>query len=132
MVGDILEKSDPWPEIGHDVTDVWPQVTGILFGLFPSGNAEWLARISRSDDIHAATPRFAVKGSNVRPDRRGIQCFVFHARRKDAGRIGFPLNKTNGSAARDCEVKSKLKPASSRAKGQLGGGMTIHTNKSVK
>lgn len=127
MVGYVLEKSDPWPEVGHDVADVRPEVPGIVFCFFASGDGEWLARISRSDDIHAATPRFAVESSNVRPDRRRIQGLICHARRKDAGGIGFPLDITNGVTVRQSEFESKLKSSGPRTEGQHCGGRTIHT-----
>lgn len=131
MVGDVLKKRDPWPQVGDDVADVRPEVPWIAFRLLASGDGEWLARISRSDDIHAATPLAAIEGANIRPDRRRIQGFIFHARSKDAGGIGFPLDITNGLAARDGELESKLKPSGPGAQGQHCGGMTIHTRNSL-
>lgn len=126
MVRYILEETYSRFDGADDVADERPEVAGIGLGLFSSGNGKWLARITRSDDIHASTPRRWIEGSNVRPDRRCIQGRVFHARSKDAGRIGFPLDITNGSAFRQREFKSKLKPACAGTQGQHCWGVTIH------
>jgi len=74
-------------------------MSGIIGSTSSADNAKRLARVSGSNNIHFATPRAAVEGSKVRPDRRDIQGFVFHARSKDRRCIGFPLDITNGSVS---------------------------------
>lgn len=56
-----------------------------------------MARETCSEDIHEATPRAAVKGDNVVPDRSRIQGLVFHPRHERGRCVAFPLNVTNGS-----------------------------------
>ena len=126
MVGYIFKEAEAWLDDADNIADAWPEVSGIGFGLFTSGDGKWLARITRSDDIHASTPRRWIEGSKVRPDRRCIHGLIFHARSKDAGRIGFPLDITNGSAFRQREFKAKLKPACAGTQGQHCWGVTIH------
>lgn len=126
MVRYIFKEAQARLDGADNFADEGPEVTGVGFGLFSSGDGKWLARIARSDDIHASTPRRWIEGSNVRPDRCCIQGRVFHARCKDCGGIGFPLDITNGSAFRQREFKSKLKPARAGTQGQHCEGMTIH------
>ena len=126
MVGYVFKETEAWFDSVNDVADVGPKMAGIGFGLLASGDGKWLARITRSDDIHASTPWLWVKGFNVRPDRRRIHRFIRHARCKLGGSIGFPLDITNGSAFRQREFKPKLKPACAGTQGQHCWGMTIH------
>ncbi len=112
MVGDVLEKTPLGLDFTGDAGNMWPQVAGILLSPLASGDAERLAGVSGSDAINFSTPWLAVKGSNVRPDRRRIQPSCFHMRNKEAGNIGFPLDITNGTGIRHGETQAKLKPAS--------------------
>jgi hypothetical protein len=94
---DVLEEAERWMYFFDNPGDVWPQVALVLMPLALACDAERLARVARSDEIHDATPRFAVEGGNVIPDRCLIQGLVFHPRH-EAGRCeGVPLNVTNGS-----------------------------------
>jgi hypothetical protein len=62
-----------------------------------------LAWEAANDAIHRSTPGASVEGAYVGPDRRVIQCAVFHARRQDAGGIRLPLQVTDG-ASLDAQV----------------------------
>jgi hypothetical protein len=112
MVGDVLEKAPLGLDFTGDAGNVWPQVAGILLSPLAAGDAERLAGVSGSDTINFATPWVAVKGSNVRPDRRRIQPSCFHMRNKEAGDIGFPLDSTNQLCCWFGKFESKLKPPS--------------------
>jgi hypothetical protein len=70
-----------------------------------AGEAERLARVSANDAIHDATPRSAVEGSNVRPDRRRSQDRIFHARRQDRGGECFAFNVADDASR---SAKGKL------------------------
>lgn len=67
MMGDIFQEDEVGLDLADDAGHVRPQVT--LVGLGPSlpGDGEWLARITGSDAMNAATPRAAVEGSQIRP-----------------------------------------------------------------
>jgi len=67
-----------------------------------AGDGQVLARESSNDAIHSATPRDAVKGSNVGPDRSLAQAAVFHTRRQDCGRRSFPLHEADRASAWNC------------------------------
>jgi hypothetical protein len=112
MVGDVLKKAPLGLALAGDTGDVWPEVAGVIGSAFFPRDTERLAGVSGSDAINFSTPWLAVKGSNVRPDRRRIQPSCFHMRNKEAGNIGFPLDITNGTGIRHGETQAKLKPAS--------------------
>ena len=69
---------------------------------------ERLARIARSDDVHRAAPRAAVKGGNVVPDRRSIQGRVFHPRHEDGRGVGVPLDMTHSAISGEREVQPEV------------------------
>jgi hypothetical protein len=47
-----------------------PEVPGVVFSFFVPCNAERLAGISGRDKIHLSTPRAAIEGCKIVPDRR--------------------------------------------------------------
>jgi len=73
-----------------------------------SSERDRLTRRASSDEIHAAAPRAAVEGSQVRPDRSRLQTAVLHARDQDCGCVSFPLNVTDGSQRGDGESDTEL------------------------
>jgi hypothetical protein len=101
---DVLQKHEPRTAIGCDSADFEEQAGPLPVkpGALP-GNRQVLARESGNDAIHFSTPSASVEGAKVGPDRSRIQASFFHARRKDCGCVGFPLNVTNG-ASLDAQV----------------------------
>ena len=83
MMGDILEEDEGRFDFADDAGDMRPEVARIVRAPALAGDGERLARIARSDDVHRAAPRAAVKGGKVVPDRRRIQGRVFHPRHED-------------------------------------------------
>jgi hypothetical protein len=63
------------------------------------GDAVVLARVSRSEDIHDATPRSAVEGGKVAPDRRRMKPPRFHRSAQACGGSGFPLHVADAAAS---------------------------------
>jgi hypothetical protein len=57
-----------------------------------AGEAEWLARIARSEDVHASVKAACWEGSQVRPDRRCIQEIRFHLLNQVRAGEGFDLH----------------------------------------
>jgi hypothetical protein len=112
MVGNVLEKAPLGLDFTGDAGNVWPQMPWVIGSAFFPCDAEGLAGVSGSDTINFATPWLAVKGSNIRPDRRRIQPSCFHMRNKEAGDIGFPLDSTNQRCCWFGKFESKLKPPS--------------------
>jgi hypothetical protein len=73
-----------------------------------SGDTVSLARVSRSDNIHASTPSCAVKGSSVRPDRSWMKPPCFHRRDQACGCCCFPLQVADASASLSPMMEGKL------------------------
>jgi hypothetical protein len=111
MVADVLEEAESGQDLRDDAPDAGPEVPRVALAAPPPCPGEGLAGVAASDAIHLATPRPAVEGLNVRPDRGLIQGFLCHAADKDCGRKGFPLDITNAPGCRIGELDAELKPA---------------------
>ena len=62
-----------------------------------AGNGEVLARSSASDAIHEATPRAAVEGAEIVPNRGLAQGLLRHPGHEAGRGEGFPLDVTNSA-----------------------------------
>ena len=97
MMGDILEEDQGWFDLADDAGDMRPEVARVLRAPSLARDAEWLARIARSDDVHRAAPRAAVEAGNVVPDRRWIHGRLFHPRHENGRGVGFPFDMAHSS-----------------------------------
>ena len=97
MMGDILEEDEGRLDLTDDAGDMRPEVARVVRAPALARDGEWLARISRSDDVHRAAPRAAVEAGNVVPDRRAIQGRVFHPRHESGCGEGFPFDMAHSS-----------------------------------
>jgi hypothetical protein len=70
-------------------------VSRIVGALSLSGDTERLTRVAANNEIHDATPRSAVKGSEICPYRRIIQGFFFDARSQARDCICFVFHETD-------------------------------------
>ncbi|GLS88385.1 hypothetical protein GCM10010873_33590 [Cypionkella aquatica] len=115
MMGDILEEHEGRFDFADDAGDMRPEVAWIL-GTEPSAcDAERLARIARSDDVHRAAPRSAVEGGNVVPDNRLIQGRVFHPRHESGCGEGFPFDMAHSTISGDGDCESEVESSGARA-----------------
>jgi len=94
---DVLQKHLYGFNLANDTSDMWPEVSGVVLAAPSSRDAERLARIPRSDDIHDSTPASAIKGCEIVPDRSLVQAAVRHARRQDCSDGTFPLTVSDGT-----------------------------------
>jgi hypothetical protein len=84
---------------------------------------ERLAWIAASDEIHDATPRSAVEGSQVGPDRSRSHDFFRHASRQYRGSERFALNVADRASRSACsKVNSEVEAAVPGAEGQHVNG----------
>jgi hypothetical protein len=104
----VLQEDESRFHVAKDADDSRPEPTVVILPLPLPGAAPRLTREARRDDIHDATPRAAVEGEQVIPDRSRIQGLVFHPRHEGGRRVGVPLNMTNGLVGRDGQVDSEL------------------------
>jgi len=92
MSSDVFENNESWSALSDDPGDVRPEVARVVLPGATTGDAERLAWITRSDEIHDSTPRASVEGGEVRPDRRAIQQRVLHPGHEDGRSVGVPLD----------------------------------------
>jgi hypothetical protein len=97
MAGDVLEEHERGSAFIDDPGDLGPEMSRVVGAALFSGDAEWLAGIARSDATHRSTPRSAVKGSQVVPDRCVRYVALFHTLCKNGRAVCVPLDSTNNS-----------------------------------
>lgn len=95
--GDVLAEDEGGGDFLDDLRDARPQVPLVSLSELLPCDAERLARVARSDEIHAAAPRSAVEGSEIVEDRSRIQLRVFHPRHEDGRGEGVPLDETHAA-----------------------------------
>lgn len=109
MTNDVLKKDCCGLGFSYDPRDMWPEVSRVIGAPAMSGDAERLARVARSDDIHDATPCSAIEGLEIVGDRRAIQPRFFHPRHESGRGESIPLNETHGSiGVSDGELESEF------------------------
>ena len=118
MMGDILEEDEGRLGLANDAGDMRPEVARVVRAPAFARDGERLARITRSNDVHRATPRAAVETGNVVPDRRLIQGRVFHPRHESGCGEGFPFDMAHSTISGDGDGKPEIEPARTGAEGQ--------------
>lgn len=118
MMGDILKEDEGRLAFADDAGDMRPEMARVVRALPFTSDAERLARISRSDDIHRAAPWAAVEGSNIVPDRCAIQGRVFHPRHESGCGVGFPFDMAHSSISGDGDGEPKVNAARTGAEGE--------------
>jgi hypothetical protein len=92
----------------HDSGDIGPEMSRIVLTASPASVAEGLAGITGRDEMNAATPRPAIEGSKVVPDRRVTQGLVRHPRHESGRRVAFPLDESHSSIVGFGEVQPEV------------------------
>ena len=117
----VLEEAPGWLNLSDDAGDVGPEVPGVVGSPSFTGDAERLARVAASDSIHEATPRLAIEGSHVRPDRSLRNRARFHVRGQDRGCTEFPFHPADSGGSGHGALDAEFKPTGSRAERQDAG-----------
>jgi hypothetical protein len=118
---DILQDDEAGSHFANDSSDLRPEVPLVLLTLPLPGNGERLARVSGSDDINAATPFFAVEGSQIRVNRRVLKRPFFHASLQDFADRVLPLHETDCSSAWNRQSDSEIESADAGAERKDAG-----------
>ena len=124
----VLQKEVSRTAITGNFDDLKEQPAALA--IEPSSSAckrQVLARESRNDAIHGSSPLVCVKGGDIAPDRCCIQAAFLHASRKDAGRVSFPFNVSDG-ASRSAQVSEPGSQSFAKLAdtGKQFDGMKIH------
>jgi hypothetical protein len=137
----VLAEETISPALIEDVDRAVEQPAVVEFAAPLSGQRISLARIARSDDIHASAKRSAVEGSSVGPDRRRMKPPRVHRRDQACGGCGFPLQVADAADSLSPmmvgELQSKLEAADAGAHaddvdGADGGGTNSHIHSPPK
>ncbi len=118
MMGDILEEHEGRLDLADDPGDMRPEMARVVGTAALARDAERLARIARSDDIHRAAPRAAVEGSSVVPDNSLIQGRVFHPRHESGCGEGFPFDMAHSTISGDGDGKPEVESARAGTEGE--------------
>jgi hypothetical protein len=118
VVGDVLKENESWLYLADDAGDVGPEVAGVVRAESLPGHAERLAGVAANEAIHDATPRSAVEGGKIAPQRARIQAALFHARDKEAGDVGFSLNATDDASSWMRQSNGEIESAVAGAEGE--------------
>jgi hypothetical protein len=119
QAGDVFDAHDRGPHLTDDTRNVVPEVSRITGGLALAGLGKGLAGEARRDEIHDSTPRSAVEGAQIVPDRSRGQVAVLHARSQDARDIGVALDEAYRSiGGSEGKLDPELKPSDPGTKSQ--------------
>src|SRR5437762_595410 len=88
QAGNVLKKDESRLRLLDNSSDVRPEPAGIPEPASLARHRDGLTGEARSDNIHDSTPRSAVEGSQIIPNRPLIQGAVCHTRCKDRSGIG--------------------------------------------
>lgn len=108
MPSDVLEKHDGRFTLADHSQNIGPQMSRIFSSKSFTSTAPGLARVSRSDEIHAATPRLRVEGLEIRPHRERSHDLCFHRLRQVVNGVGFPLDTADSASAFNRQFKPEL------------------------
>jgi len=96
----IFDEDPSRLALANDSEGVGPEVAGVVLSGLLAGDAPRLAGDAAHEEIHRSTPRPAVEGSEISPNRRRVKRSVFHPRNQlEDGRC-FVFHETDGSSRR--------------------------------
>jgi len=124
VIGDVFQKHPFGVAFPDDPREMRPQMAGIVDPLAFTRDRKRLARIAASNNIHRSTPRSAIEGGNVIPERCLIQGLVFHPRHESGRSVTFPLDVTDSSIAGTGNGEAEVDPSGTGAERQAEEGVT--------
>lgn len=114
----VLQEDEARSRIANDPGDGRPYPPIVFEPSASAGVGPGLAGEPRSDEIHRSTPRSAVEGLEVVPDRSRIQGLVLHPRHEDGRGEGFPLDVAHSPCGGLGEPDAELEPSDPGADGE--------------
>ena len=133
MAGDVLEEAPFGANFPDNAGDGRPEVARVVLALAVPREAERLAGITGRDDMNAAAPRSAVKGSQIVPHRSRTQGRVRHPGHESGRGETVSLDITHSAVSGLCKVYAKIEASDAGAKAEAAkvimsvGGMNSHT-----
>jgi hypothetical protein len=118
MMGDVLKQDEGRFAFPDDAGDMRPEVAWVFVAPPSAGDRERRARISRCDNVHRTTPRAAIEGGNVVPDRCRRQGRVVHPRHEDGRSVGVPLDITHSPVSGQGDMEPEVETSGTGAQGE--------------
>jgi len=116
----VLEEAPIWLTLSDDSGDGRPEVAGVCGSEAFAGDTERLAGVSANDASHLSTPRAAVEGVQISPDRRVIQGTVRNTRCQDFAGSDFVFQVANCASAWQSQSDSKVESPGSTTEAEDG------------
>lgn len=127
---DVLEDDEERVDLFDDPEDIGPEVALVFFAEPLPGLAEGLAWIAGNDAMNSATPRAAVEGGDIAPQRRRSQKLLFHRRNQMGAGECVSLNETDADSAWNRQSDTEIESSASGAEGDDPEvGTKIHMRK---
>lgn len=116
---DVFDEDEPRAGLDDDAAGWPPKVPLVLFAELLARDGVRLARDAANEAIHDSTPRAAVEGSHIRPDRRWSQEFFFHRRCQSRDGDCFPLHAHDRARTWNCQLDAEIEPCASGAEADV-------------
>lgn len=110
----------------EDLGNPGPKPACVIDPVALSSTGCGLAGEARNDKIHDATPRVAVEGCKIRPNRCLVQPPFLHSRSQYFGTERFPLDVADSASASARQMESEVESANAGAEGEHVEGMISH------
>ena len=75
---DVFEEAGSWLKKSNSICDPRPEMSGVVFSGSLSCGREWLARVSRNEDVHQSVKFSVREGLKIVPYRCDIHESFFH------------------------------------------------------
>jgi len=108
VLAHILKEASSGSNLSDNSLDCGPEVAGVIVSCSPSRDTEWLTRVAANDPIHDSTPRVAIKGFAICPNRRVIQGCFFHCLDQDCNGRDFDFHITDCTSIGYSQSKSSI------------------------
>jgi hypothetical protein len=119
--GDVLHEQVSGSHLASDAPDLVPEPALVGGAAALAGEGLGLAGVASRDEIHSATPRSAVEGLQVVPDRSVSQLAPCHTGDEDGSRVGLPLDKPHRTHTGASHDHSGVESSEPGAEGEEGG-----------
>lgn len=124
---DVLQEHELGSHVANDPCDIGPEPAVVVGAETLAGRAVGLAGEPRRDEMNDATPRSAIEGAQVVPDRRRRQSLVLHPRHEGGRGESVPFDSAHKSGpSTGGEVDTELESAGAGAEGEHVEGAWSH------
>lgn len=132
MAGDVLKERPSGPDFADEACNIGPEVARVVLAFAVAREGERLTGITGCDDMNAAAPRSAVKGSQIVPDKSRSQGRVCHPGHEDRRGKTVSLDVANSVISGFSDAQTDIQSSDTGAKTEAakafmsGGGTNSH------